>query len=640
LRVLYDNISKPYWSQYNQALLDGRDLGPYDFNSVMHYGLTGFTRNNLPAMETVPRGIPLGQRAGLSPLDVQALYRLYEVAIEGVVVATTPSGLKVVVDGAEYAAPVRFDWREGERHTVAVAPLQFQSEHLRNLFVSWSDGGAAEHEITVSAGQRVFDARFRQQTRIRTGVTPAGAGAVTLTGAPEDGFVDLGARVRLSAQANEGWNWVRWFAGQGGVTIQSANGLGIASNPSTLTVLQPNLYYVASFTRAPVTRIESSPPGRSLMIDDASYATPAAFAWTPGSRHTVSSTALQTGPAETTRHYFLAWSNGGERTQIITVPEASSTLRATFETLHQLVRGNNWLVFSSAPTRPSNASLELTPSAIDDYYLPGAQVQVRALSGNGWEFANYYGDLGGNHASHYVTLDGETWVVGNFLSPRLFNASALTSDASRQPDPVSPGAIFALYRPSDVPETPVEGQPGPGGRYPTRLADTTVSFDGVPAQLIRVSRDCIRLIVPAISEEKSRVTVEVEQSGVRSSRPVPAAQIAPAVYTRTFTGRGLAAAWSESGAEISAENPARPGSLIRVRLTGLGPHPTRDLLVEAGGFSGTALALEPSPGEPPGLYDLLLRLPASLEAGAQPFYVGWQGNLSQPGVFLLIASPR
>ena len=58
--------------------MDGDDLGPYDFASIMHYPSTAFSTNSLPTI--VPKisnyGV-MGQRLGLSQGDVDAIQEIY-----------------------------------------------------------------------------------------------------------------------------------------------------------------------------------------------------------------------------------------------------------------------------------------------------------------------------------------------------------------------------------------------------------------------------------------------------------------------------------------------------------------------------------------------------------------------------------
>ena len=67
-----------------------------------------------------------------------------------VTVATTPTGLTVIVDGTNYTAPANFDWISGSAHTLeAPSPQTAPDGHSRNVFSSWSDGGAQTNLITA-----------------------------------------------------------------------------------------------------------------------------------------------------------------------------------------------------------------------------------------------------------------------------------------------------------------------------------------------------------------------------------------------------------------------------------------------------------------------------------------------------------
>src|SRR5262249_58717895 len=63
--VLYDNIDKRYQSNFDQGTADVNG-GYYDYDSIMHYPATGFSRNFRDTIATGPPGIPIGQGAGLS----------------------------------------------------------------------------------------------------------------------------------------------------------------------------------------------------------------------------------------------------------------------------------------------------------------------------------------------------------------------------------------------------------------------------------------------------------------------------------------------------------------------------------------------------------------------------------------------
>ncbi|XP_069805658.1 embryonic protein UVS.2-like [Dendropsophus ebraccatus] len=78
ITVMYENISPDEW--YNFAITDTNNLDlPYDYGSVMHYDRYSFSSNGQPAIVPKPDpNVPIGQRDGLSPLDVAKINRLYE----------------------------------------------------------------------------------------------------------------------------------------------------------------------------------------------------------------------------------------------------------------------------------------------------------------------------------------------------------------------------------------------------------------------------------------------------------------------------------------------------------------------------------------------------------------------------------
>ena len=76
--------------------------------------------------------------------------------------ASSPSGLHVVLNGVEGTAPVVRTVIRGSKNSIsAITPQTIGSRNYR--FVSWSDGGAATHDIVIIAS-RTYKARF---TRVR-----------------------------------------------------------------------------------------------------------------------------------------------------------------------------------------------------------------------------------------------------------------------------------------------------------------------------------------------------------------------------------------------------------------------------------------------------------------------------------------
>ena len=62
---------------FNQHIVDGDDLGDYDYDSIMHYGPTAFSIDGSPTIIPQQAGVRIGQRNGLSPGDIAAVRAMY-----------------------------------------------------------------------------------------------------------------------------------------------------------------------------------------------------------------------------------------------------------------------------------------------------------------------------------------------------------------------------------------------------------------------------------------------------------------------------------------------------------------------------------------------------------------------------------
>jgi hypothetical protein len=74
--INWANIQAGRESQSTQHITDGDDIGNYDYGSIMHYGATAFSKNGQPTI-TTPNGEAIGQRNGLSAIDIAAVRALY-----------------------------------------------------------------------------------------------------------------------------------------------------------------------------------------------------------------------------------------------------------------------------------------------------------------------------------------------------------------------------------------------------------------------------------------------------------------------------------------------------------------------------------------------------------------------------------
>lgn len=76
VKVEWANIEAGREHNFNQHIVDGDDVGSYDFASIMHYGPTAFSANGKPTIVPL-KGQSIGQREGLSAGDIAAVKALY-----------------------------------------------------------------------------------------------------------------------------------------------------------------------------------------------------------------------------------------------------------------------------------------------------------------------------------------------------------------------------------------------------------------------------------------------------------------------------------------------------------------------------------------------------------------------------------
>jgi hypothetical protein len=383
--------------------------GPYDYQSIMHYGKLQAARNGRPVVETIPIGIPMDltirnpfrSEAVLSVPLLEALKRDYGLA-KDVVITTNPPGLQFVADGSEYTSPQRFDWVEGSVHRVEVPGVQLlpEEEGTRYSFARWSDGGERSHQITVPRDGGVWIANFVRQIRLRKGVTPEGSGTVRANPVSEDGWYAEGSRVELTAVAGEGYSFESWP----GRTDLAQSRQGQATNPAVAFLFDPAADYTARFQRDFVTTITTDPPGLVVRVDNVVRFTPYRTDFEPGSTHTLNA-GPQTGPLGVTRYVFEGWTDGAPATRTITHEGPSKTYTAKYRVEHQLSLNLN-----------PGVTITTTPPSESGYYPEDAEVELRASIAGDFPFRTWTWDLSGNENPKRIVMNRDKLVGAWFGS--------------------------------------------------------------------------------------------------------------------------------------------------------------------------------------------------------------------------------
>lgn len=233
VKILWENILSAQAYNFQVTGVGGTDIGPYDFNSIMHYPSWAFSANGASTIETIPAGIPIGQQNGLSSGDVEGIRTLYSAKIPtgpmpavSFTVSTNPSGIVYALDEINYSGITTMQWTAGSAHTIA-APQTSITTGVRSTFVSWSDGGKAAHAILVPPAPTVLTASYTREYQVTA--TAGRGGSVLLAPFSQDGFYPEMSSVTAKALPDDGFCFASW------------SGL-IAGTPSSTTLSVQKVY--------------------------------------------------------------------------------------------------------------------------------------------------------------------------------------------------------------------------------------------------------------------------------------------------------------------------------------------------------------------------------------------------------------
>jgi hypothetical protein len=219
-----ENILSTALNDFAQMITSTTDLGSYDFNSIMHYPTYAFSSNGQPTIETIPAGVPIGQRVGLSTGDVAGVRAMYGYTAPApapapissptpttttsttVTISANPPSEKIVVDGVAHTGSVSLTWNSGTTHSIS-APNRGEVNGSIANFVRWSDGGGQTHNIV--AGSNTF---YKVDYAISYSLDANAnyGGNVSISPASNSGFYPANSSVRLTATPSSGYCFSGW----------------------------------------------------------------------------------------------------------------------------------------------------------------------------------------------------------------------------------------------------------------------------------------------------------------------------------------------------------------------------------------------------------------------------------------------
>ncbi len=144
--------------------------------------------------------------------------------------------------------------------------------------------------------------------------------------------------------------------------------------------------------------------------------------------------------------------------------------------------------------------------------------------------------------------------------------------ASFSNGPVSPGEIVTLFGTALGPATPLGTTLTSAGKVATQLGNVQVLFNGFPAPLLYVSATQINCVVPYELAGFTQPYVQVKFLGQTSNAfNLTSSATAPGIFaTGTPAGTGQGAILNFDNSPNSSANPAAPGSVVQVYMTGEG----------------------------------------------------------------------
>jgi len=155
-------------------------------------------------------------------------------------------------------------------------------------------------------------------------------------------------------------------------------------------------------------------------------------------------------------------------------------------------------------------------------------------------------------------------------APRI--TAALNAGSLQTGGLLSPRAIFTIFGQDVGPETPVGARLTADGKAIAATGGEVMVFvNDVPAPILYASNTQINAIVPGGQRDTRTGVIRVEFLGRRSPNvTVPMYLTSPALFTFDGSGKGAAALLNQNGSVNTDENPAAPGSVVSLYLTGLG----------------------------------------------------------------------
>lgn len=464
-----------------------------------------------------------------------------------------PTGFPAVCFGDFYFAP-------GSTHFISGVSPQRDNAGKWWVFSDWSNGDPPNTLYKVDndvAPPVVLTGNYVAGAQVAFLTSPNGL-QLNVDGRtwPSYDFVwGLGTTHQVSAAATQ--------VGADGRQYTFLNWSNGGSAAQALTVNQAavnnGMVMTANYSELDRIVVQSSPSGLTLQVDGANCVTPCNVDRQSGTTvHVTAPTQVPLGQG--TRLDFGSWSDGGASDHTVTVGQNYTTLMASYNSFYQL----------SASSTPGNgSSFKFSPASADMFYAQGTQVDVTAVSNNGFKFGHWTGALTGSFPSGVVTMLSPQAVAAQMITVPYIAPAGISNGVGQTPgSAVAPGSIISIFGQSLAPVVEM----GPVNPLSQSIAGTTVTVNQWILPLMFVSPQQINAQLPS-SLTPGNYTLEIQSAGQPNvSGTFTVARNAPGLFYQTINSVNYAMALHADGSLVTTASPATAGESISLLGTGFGPY--------------------------------------------------------------------
>ncbi|MFQ6106572.1 MAG: hypothetical protein ACE5QF_03145 [Thermoplasmata archaeon] len=237
---------------------------------------------------------------------------------------TSPGGLNVEVDTVVYATPKSLWFDVGDVVTINAPSPQPINPQSQYAFLSWNDGGAQTHDITVS-NPATYTANFGVEYRIDVNTNPPGLN-VTVGGVEHTALysfwcaqgtpAQIGAPSPQPQSSTMRYRWVNWDTG--------------GSNPKNIFCSAPATH-TANFVTQYLLNFSTNPQGLQIEVEGVVH-DPAPYLDWFDVGYQVSMNAPSPQGTANTQAVWIFWSDGGAQAHLTAPVTGPATYTAYFDT--------------------------------------------------------------------------------------------------------------------------------------------------------------------------------------------------------------------------------------------------------------------------------------------------------------------